>query len=276
MPSTEDAKIKLNTIVEAFQSETFTQDIKYIFVSNGDKPFSRWSLGNRLITFKQGTVDARGFNQWKDVKRFVKKGSRAIYILSPRMQKIKEVNKDTNEETEKNICIGFNTLPVFRLEDTEGEPLPEYKPKDVPPLMDVAKKWNMNIRYDSTSPIATSALGYFSSKDNEIVLGVENPEVFFHELAHKAHSMIEPLAKNKDAINEAVAELSACVLASLYGYEVKGHTWQYIASYTKEKTPEAVGRLCLKVLSKVENVLTLIIEAKADNEKPLAAKVITA
>ena len=32
-----------------------------------------------------GTLDARGFKQWKEVNKFVKKGSQALYILVPRM-----------------------------------------------------------------------------------------------------------------------------------------------------------------------------------------------
>ena len=39
-------------------------------------------------------------------------------------------------------CIGYYTIPVFRMEDTEGEPL-EYASLDVKslPLADIARKW---------------------------------------------------------------------------------------------------------------------------------------
>jgi hypothetical protein len=39
------------------------------------------------VIFLSGTQDARGFRQWKQVGRYVRKGGKAIYILVPRITK---------------------------------------------------------------------------------------------------------------------------------------------------------------------------------------------
>ena len=46
-----------------------------------------------------------------------KKGSKAFYIIGPVIKKIKEENE------EKQILAGFKAIPVFRIENTEGEPI---------------------------------------------------------------------------------------------------------------------------------------------------------
>ena len=48
-------------------------------------PIGRWSLLNQLQAIKASTTDARGFRQWQEVGRQVKRGCRAFYILGPRM-----------------------------------------------------------------------------------------------------------------------------------------------------------------------------------------------
>ena len=85
--------------------------------------------------FISGSKDARGYQQWKEVDRFVKKGSKAIYILVPKIAKT--VDSETGEE--ETILKGFMCRPVFRVEDTEGEPL-DYEQNELPylPLLERA------------------------------------------------------------------------------------------------------------------------------------------
>jgi len=86
--------------------------------------------------FLSGTADARGFQQWKQSNRWVKKGARAIYILVPCIKR--ETDEETGEETE--TLRYFKASPVFAYEDTEGEPL-TYEQVEVPelPLLEKAR-----------------------------------------------------------------------------------------------------------------------------------------
>ena len=60
----------------------------------------------------------------------MKKGAKAMYILVPRLKKVED--EDSGEED--SVLIGFLAEPVFRIEDTDGEPLPECEPPQIPRL----------------------------------------------------------------------------------------------------------------------------------------------
>lgn len=87
------------------------------------------------------TLITRGIRQWNKVSRYVKRGSKCLYILVPFIKKVEDRDK------EKQVLIGFGTKAVFRVEDTDGEPL-EYENIELPrfPLIDRAEAWNIDIR----------------------------------------------------------------------------------------------------------------------------------
>ena len=107
-----NAKIKqaLESIVQRFKEGDIPEAIAYSMFPIPNIPASRWSLLNRTLMFISGTSDARGFRQWNEVKRYVKKGSKSFTILAPRF--VKKQSED-EEETEP-ILAGFLAVPVFR------------------------------------------------------------------------------------------------------------------------------------------------------------------
>jgi antirestriction protein ArdC len=208
--------------------------------------------------FISGTSDARGFRQWKEVERHVKKGVKSFTILAPRFIKKQAEDK---EETEP-ILAGFLAVPVFRVEDTEGEPL-DYQNIELPelPLMEVAKDWGISVK---AVPGNYRYCGYFSQDRREIGLASKEESVFFHELAHAAHQRIlGELKKGQDWKQEIVAELVAATLCTIAGKTSKhlGNSYRYIEGYanTANLTP---WQGCLKVISDTEKVLNLIMDWK--------------
>src|SRR5512143_2111872 len=115
----EKVKQALETIVQRFKEGDIPEAIAFSVFPIPNIPAARWSLLNRILMFLAGTNDARGFRQWQEVGRHVKKGSKAFTILAPRF--IKEHTEDQQEA--KTILVGFPSVPVCRVEDTEGEPL---------------------------------------------------------------------------------------------------------------------------------------------------------
>jgi antirestriction factor ArdC-like protein len=115
----------------------------------GTSPMVNWSLPNQLLCIMSGTSDARGFRQWNDVGRKVKKGSKSIRILAPRTRKITETDAATGEDRERVLTLGFLGVPVFRYEDTEGAPLevPSYEPATFPPLYERAGELGVDVSY---------------------------------------------------------------------------------------------------------------------------------
>jgi hypothetical protein len=255
----------LSRIVNLFSTTELHKTVATAYIHTAGKPSEKWSLSNQLIMLVSGTRDGRTYGAWQSAGRHVKKGSKAFYILEPRYVTKARTDHETGEPVlhegkpvTYQVLAGFRASPRFRYEDTEGKPLEEYRPRQLPPLMDVAEKWGMKVRYENTT---VGEEGYYEPDTNTVVLCVEDPSVFFHELAHKAHSKFEQLKHMQDPEQEAVAELSACTLADIYGYDVKGNSYDYIARYARGHSPEQVGRLCMKVLDKVKKVLDIILGA---------------
>jgi antirestriction protein ArdC len=174
--------------------------------------------------FLAGTSDARGYNQWQAENRHVRKGAKALHILVPKI--IKHAIEDTDEEGEENeenkVLTGFMVRPVFRFEDTEGEPL-DYEKQPLPdlPLISKAEEWNISVK---CIPGNYKYFGYFSSRKLEIDLASKEESVFFHELAHAAHGLLlkrhgqgRSLEKTPEWEKEIVAELAAAAHCRIVG-----------------------------------------------------------
>ncbi len=116
----EKIKQVLDGILERFKSGDIPEAVAYsMYPMADDIPSAKWSLLNRILMFVAGTSDARGYKQWLSVNRYVKRGSKCFHILVPYIRKIED--EETGEE--KETLVGFMSRPVFRYEDTDGEPL---------------------------------------------------------------------------------------------------------------------------------------------------------
>jgi len=209
----EKVKQALNVIMEKFKAGNIPEAVAYSMFPVSDIPSAKWSLLNRTLMFLSGTADGRGYRQWQQVGRFVKKGSKAFYILVPFIKKIDDENGDPKE-----TLLGFGTKPVFRVEDTDGQPL-DYQNIEVPhlPLLKRAEQWGISVK---AIPGNYKYYGYYASNRNEIALAAPDECVFFHELAHAAHHKYKGKLKNgQDPLQEIVAELSAQIRKRFNAFE---------------------------------------------------------
>jgi hypothetical protein len=219
--------------------------------------------------FLSGTHDARGFLQWQEVKRFVRKGSKAIYILVPYISK--SIDQESGDP--KPILKGFMGKAVFRVEDTDGEPLP-YEKLELPdlPLLDRAREWGIEVK---AIPGNYHYQGYYAFRRKEIALATKAECVFFHELAHASHEKIKgSLKSGQDPFQEIVAELAATALCRLVGKDPKdslGNSYQYIQEYARKVNVTALSG-CLTVMAETEKVIKLILKGG----EPCVAELTTA
>lgn len=247
----------LDAIVEAFKEGSIPEAVACSMFPIPAIPANKWSLLNRTLMFFSGTHDARGFRQWKTAGRHINRKAKAIYILVPYMRKVE--NKDTREKQE--TLVGFGCKPVFRVEDTRGEPL-DYEQIELPelPLTEKAKQWGISIK---AIPGNYLYYGYYSKEKKEIALATPEEKTFFHELAHAGHEKVNgSLKAGQDPLQEIVAELSAQALCRLVGRQADdtlGNSYRYIERYAEKLNMTAHGA-CLKVLSETEKVLDLILK----------------
>jgi antirestriction protein ArdC len=242
----------LASIIERFKTRNIPKAIALSMFPIPNIPAHKWSLLNRTLMFIAGTQDARGFGQWKLAGRKVKKGAKAIYILAPYIKK--------EEDDEKTVLKGFLTVPVFKVEDTEGDPL-DYEQIELPvlPLLERAEEWSIAVK---AIPGNYRYYGAYLLDKKEIVLASKEEVTFFHELSHVAHEKVKgKLKAGQDPFQEITAELSAAVLCSLIGKSGEkylGSNYQYIETYAK-RVKKSVHSACLTVMSDTEKVLNLIL-----------------
>lgn len=240
----------------------------FIMARHDDRPSARWSAGNRWIMLLNGTEDARGYRQWQDVGRWVKKGAKAFYILGPitRTIEVKGVDPETGQETveRRTILVGFTGIPVFRYEDTDGRPLerPDYRPAVMPPLAHLADAWGLRVTYQ---PSDGRFYGFYTWRPDgteTITLCTHEEDTWFHELAHAAHRRLlnGHLKGGQDSRQEMVAGLAAAILAELYGMRLKvRRNVEYAKAYANPDPVRAL-RTILGVLDEAERVVALILD----------------
>jgi hypothetical protein len=197
---TEKAKAILDDLVKKITTENTLQFIHQKLFSERieEIPCQKWSMMNQFMVFLSGTSDARGIRQWAKVGRNVIKGSKAVYILAPTVMTIKHGNnkdmkdkKEKDEEYEEDSeddtgsirkITGFKALPVFRLEDTEGEALDyqrllqSYDPASLP-LIEIAHK--LGVKVEARLDTGRS-YGFYHPLKKEIVMGTDDAQVFLY------------------------------------------------------------------------------------------------
>lgn len=252
MKTTERASAILDEITKKFSEQEFPKICAKAFINAAEIPSASWSLGNQIAMLMENTTDARGYRQWESVQRYVKKGSKAIYILVPMVVK----RKDCKDE-DKTMTVGFKAMPVFRYEDTDGKPLEEYKPKTLPPLFGLAEKNGLDVQWRNSESGEGASINI---PKRIITLSTEAPDTFLHEMVHWYDNKNVKLKMLQDPEQETVAQLGACVLSKMYGFDSETYTWNYIASYAKSDSPQKVGQMCLRVLGRVQKAINAILE----------------
>lgn len=213
-------------------------------------PARKWSLSNKVLAFMQAEeLDCRGFVQWQQLGRQVRRGSKAVYIFRPHT-----ITKTTEDDEKEAVCIGFSTVPVFAASCTEGDGiLPGYAPAELPPLTEVAKKFGVQVDY---VPVTPDKLGDCKIDGSKIRLGSHDTRVFFHELTHAIHASIDGgLKGGQQTDQETIAEFTTAVLMDFYGFgDNTGNAWRYISHYSEDPIIAIT-----KALGTVEKVLGVLL-----------------
>mgnify|MGYP003973971591 FL=1 len=251
MQLSDKAQASINKVVKRFKSGDLSPISSVVRIEiDQSAPAMKWSLSNKILAFAQAEeLDCRGFRQWQNMGRQIKKGSGATYIFRP------HTIKSTTKDEEENICVGFSPVAVFPASCTSGdEELPGYKPAELPPLADVAQKFGIAVSY---VPVTQDKLGDCKADGSKIRLGSHNPRIFFHELSHAIHARIEGKLTGGQQVNqETIAEFTTAVLMDFYGLEDHtGNAWEYISQYANDPLIAIT-----KALGTVEKVFKLLIE----------------
>jgi antirestriction protein ArdC len=206
--------------------------------------FHTYSFQNTLLILLQCPNATRiaGFQTWKTMGRHVRKGEQGMMILAPLLAK-------TSETTTERSLVGFRTVYVFDVSQTEGKPLPEVS---VPRLEGDATDWP-RLRDACPYPITemsdlNGANGCFHVATERISL-LESLEerhkakTLIHEWAHGLlHATPDEDRVEASEVQELEAESVAFVVADALGWDTSSYSFGYIATWSGKDASDQVKR----------------------------------
>jgi len=271
MLKNDKVRAEIDGILKMFKEPEGLETVaKSMFRRNIDIPSDKWSVLNRLIMMRHGTMDARGARAWFKTGRKVSKGGN-FCIIAPSFIQVEQ--KDGNGEPildengkpkKKQILVGFRPIPVWPVENTDGKEIDYQMDKEMPEFLceQVAKKWKIKVKQTFDNP---SFYAYFSPERREISMATDNQQTFFHELIHVADEKIRGTIKSgQEASQEIVAEFGAVVLMRMFGLKAgTKNAYEYIEKYAGDLKKDAIDAV-IPLISRIGKAINLILD---ENEK---------
>lgn len=220
--------------------------------------FHHYSFGNTMLIFMQcpNATNVAGYHDWRrNFGRQVKRGERGITILAPcpyrRKEEVEEDASDGSPATSVQWVqrMGFRTVTVFDVSQTEGKPLPELVKKLTG---DVAQYESMVAALRSISPYPISmesfpggAYGCCNFVERRILVQpdmsqIQTIKTMIHEVSHaKLHAppeKTEELPQHKQRfVREMEAESVAYVVCQHFGIDTSDYSFGYVAGWSHGK-----------------------------------------
>lgn len=219
--------------------------------------FHHYSFGNTMLIFIQcpNATHVAGYHDWRrNFGRQVKRGERGITILAPcpyrRQEEVEEAASDGSPSTSIQWVqrMGFRTVTVFDVSQTEGKPLPELAKKLTG---DAAQYESMVAALRSISPYPISiesfpggAYGCCNFVERRILVQpdmsqTQTIKTMIHEVSHaKLHApeKTEELPQHKQRfVREMEAESVAYVVCRHFGIDTSDYSFGYVAGWSRGK-----------------------------------------
>jgi len=111
---------KIQELAKATDAARMSEEmLNYLEVYSKFHQYSIYNIFCIMMANPQAT-EVAGFNRWKSMGRYVKKGEKGIPILAPIL-----FNEDPDDPDSEKILRGFKVVYVYDISQTDGEPLPE-------------------------------------------------------------------------------------------------------------------------------------------------------
>ncbi len=218
--------------------------------------FHNYSINNILLAdfqlymrTKETTELLSPFKRWNKVKRYVKKGEKALYILAPIFY---EEEKDDGTVEQK---MWFKKVPVFDLSQTDGEKFePDYVKYDGNiTFQDILDRTDIEVIMSNKE----ITRGYTDGEKIWISKHISDAQkicVLFHEMGHyKLHfgSDREQLTKS---VKELDAEAISFMTSSVLGIKNE-ESAAYIRGWAGQNAPEEIKGRGSKLIRTAQEII---------------------
>ena len=250
--------------------------------------FPHYSMNNCMLIAMQrpDATLCQGFDGWKKMGRYVKKGEKGIKIIAPAPYTVqKEVDKlDSNgkpvidsdgehvKETKEYQVMSFKAETTFDVSQTDGKELPKIGVEELKGEVDKFELMMGVLKDLSPVPIGfediqSGAKGYYHTTDKRIAIQKDMSELqtvktCLHEITHAMLHADAPkeISKNR---KELEAEGTACIVLKYMGYDTDAYSFPYLTGYTTDADMKelkdslnTIRKTSSKIITKIENELS--------------------
>ncbi len=233
--------------------------------------FHQYSFNNTLLIQLQRPEATRvaGFNAWRKLDRFVRKGEKGIWILAPMTYKAATAEDAPDDATAVKVLRGFKPVPVFDLAQTDGQELPEVctrlvgaHPGDTyDRLRKVAQGLGFTVEEDY---LPGSVNGDCNFTDNRIRVEARNDErqqvkTLIHELGH---AILHREHDNR-SLAELEAESIAWIVCSQVGIQSDDYSFGYVATWAggSDEAHKAIKASGSRIQKTADQILSALVAA---------------
>jgi antirestriction protein ArdC len=230
--------------------------------------FHDYSFGNVMLIAMQrpDATHVAGFQTWKTIGRFVKKGEHGIVIIAPMAIRPKE-NADgaLDRDVEDARILRFKAVYVFDVSQTEGEPLPEFATVGGYPnghtdrLRAFVAEQGIALEFSSDlgASLGRSHGGRISLREG--LAPAAEFSVLVHELAHELLHRRDGQERPSKTVRETEAEAVAFVVCQAIGLETGTAASDYIQLYDGDTKTLGAS------LDRIQKTAAAIIQAVTDH-----------
>ena len=220
--------------------------------------FHRYSVHNVWLIAAQCPTASHvaGFQTWKGLGRFVRRGEKGIAILAPIVRRAAD-----DIDAEARRVVGFRAAYVFDIAQTDGEPLPDIAEASGDPGtmlerlraaiaasgIDLAYVRTLNGAFGLSTGGAIAVVDDLTPATEFVVLAHE----YAHELLHRGIDRPE----SRDT-RELEAEAVAHIVADVVGLDVTEAARDYIHLYRGDRA--ALGQSLERIQRTASSILTAI------------------
>jgi len=260
LKQTEQGIDELVKALEQGRSETLLRFLEF------QARFHDYSFRNCLLIAMQkpDATYIAGFQRWKELGRFVRKGEKGIMILAPIIRRHK-ANEDTgekssDEEERTPRVFGFRAVHVFDVSQTEGRELPEFSRITGDPgnklqrLVAIVAERGIELCYEASLGGADGLSQGGKITLREGMAPADEFSVMAHELAHELLHRTERRKETTRKVRELEAEAVAYVVTRAAGLDGIHRSADYIQLYSGDK------ELLLESLDHIQRVASEIID----------------
>lgn len=244
--------------------------------------FHTYSFRNMAMIALQmpGAARVAGFNAWKKLGRYVKKGEKGLRIFAPIVRKTKSEDEDSQEE--KHVA-GYRLVSVFDVSQTEGKPLPDENIFDGEALAETVDGFaaiRKAIESVAAFPVEVGKVGIDDARgvcmfdEKRIVVSDKLTGAgFIRTLAHEtAHSLLHgPGCPGTRNDHEIEAESVTYIVCRRLGIDTSGKSFAYIASWAGSMSDDEFRARLVSIQEAASRIIDAVDKALHPEDDNAAA-----